>query len=607
MDYFCCTRAVTADEIARVQRHTAAKEDTGPMTEFIATGGRFPIIMVTASRAALLDDTLKSLAAVRCVSLPTDVFVVQDGNVPEVAAVLDKHGVGYHQRDGGPFIAAVDPGARIAQHYGYTLQYAFTVAFPHAPGIILVEDDFSFSPDFYEYFHAVAPALESDADTLWVASAWHDNGFDYLVADPYALRRTRYFPGLGWLLPRRLWVNELSQKWPTAHWDHWMRDPAQHRGRDVVIPEISRDYHTGVTGSFMEINTHNRFFGSIAMQADDAFTWDTPEGADAIMRLLQPRYDQALIATLHDASTKHLRSVEEIARFDAGVGIVWYDCPSGSANHDEMRIVAQYFGIWHEGGRASREGVHELWWLGTAKLFLINVCDSATAPGGVVSGAIECSRLRALMPSHISPISWQAFNAQTHPQLGMHTHKGGVWVSVLAHLENQPDMNGDPDKNGGAVSLTRTTRKRAEGGEAHAGGEHPHAHKGFNADLSLPEPKKAVKPAGAAALRAMPAEIAVVPASRMGLSCDQVCAEVEGKCVVEYLPNVNDCATLRSNFPCSQCSGSEGRDQPAMIDLTAPPGKLGGQCLVNGNRDMFSCDGSWQYARRLCTCTKPGA
>jgi outer membrane biosynthesis protein TonB len=60
----------------------------------------------------------------------------------------------------------------------------------------------AFAPDFYEYFHAVAGLIEGD-ESLWLASAWNDNGFDYLVADPLALRRTRYFPGLGWLLRKR--------------------------------------------------------------------------------------------------------------------------------------------------------------------------------------------------------------------------------------------------------------------------------------------------------------------------------------------------------------------------------------------------------------------
>ena len=51
--------------------------------------------------------------------------------------------------------------------------------------------------------HLVAPALERD-ETLFLASAWNDNGFS-AFGHPGALRRSLWFPGLGWLLPRRLW------------------------------------------------------------------------------------------------------------------------------------------------------------------------------------------------------------------------------------------------------------------------------------------------------------------------------------------------------------------------------------------------------------------
>lgn len=76
------------------------------------------------------------------------------------------------------------------------------------PALLVVEDDLLFAPDFMEYFRAVAPVLEED-DSLFVVSAWNDNGFRDVVADPVALRRTEYFPGLGWLLPRRLFFDEV--------------------------------------------------------------------------------------------------------------------------------------------------------------------------------------------------------------------------------------------------------------------------------------------------------------------------------------------------------------------------------------------------------------
>jgi GNT-I family len=48
--------------------------------------------------------------------------------------------------------------------------------------------------DFFEYFAAVAPLLDSDS-TLLAASAWNDNGMAMHVVDPTQLRRTDFFPG----------------------------------------------------------------------------------------------------------------------------------------------------------------------------------------------------------------------------------------------------------------------------------------------------------------------------------------------------------------------------------------------------------------------------
>jgi hypothetical protein len=201
----------------------------------------------------------------------------------------------------------------------------------------------------------VAPALEADG-SLWLASAWNDNGFDYLVADPLGLRRTRYFPGLGWLLPRRIFKDELQRGWPASHWDHWMRDPAQHRGRDVAYPEIPRDYHAGVKGTFMDSGTHNRYFGSIAMQSDAAFSWDSLAGAAAVEGLVLDRYTARVRRELTAPDTVHLRSAAEVASFREGLGVVWYSCPPNEQNHDKMRAVAAPKSMqrWGEGEGGSK-------------------------------------------------------------------------------------------------------------------------------------------------------------------------------------------------------------------------------------------------------------
>ena len=99
-----------------------------------------------------------------------------------------------------------------------------TTASSLSDAVVVLEDDFDFAPDLLEYFAHAKRVLDADS-TLWLASAWNDNGFRGLVRDPLALRRTQFFPGLGWLLTRRLWEEELREAWPETHWDHWMRNP----------------------------------------------------------------------------------------------------------------------------------------------------------------------------------------------------------------------------------------------------------------------------------------------------------------------------------------------------------------------------------------------
>ncbi|CAN0542781.1 unnamed protein product, partial [Ectocarpus sp. 12 AP-2014] len=41
--------------------------------------------------------------------------------------------------------------------------------------VIILEEDLEIAPDFFEYFSAMAPLLDSD-ETLMAVSAWNDNG-----------------------------------------------------------------------------------------------------------------------------------------------------------------------------------------------------------------------------------------------------------------------------------------------------------------------------------------------------------------------------------------------------------------------------------------------
>ena len=65
-------------------------------------------------------------------------------------------------------------------------------------------------------------------------------------------------PGLGWVLKRSLYKDELEPNWPTPEkfwdWDMWMRLPTVRKDRECIIPDISRTYHFGSKG--INMNTY---------------------------------------------------------------------------------------------------------------------------------------------------------------------------------------------------------------------------------------------------------------------------------------------------------------------------------------------------------------
>ena len=133
------------------------------------------MLLVTKDRAGKLRECLTSLLRCRGMSA-SRLYAVQDGSHEPTAAVLREFGVPFVQRHG----LAVDGGSRIAQHYGYAFKHFFRTADTRSPAVIVIEDDFIFSPDFVEYFEAAAPLLDKDP-SLWLVSAWNDNGFDDAV------------------------------------------------------------------------------------------------------------------------------------------------------------------------------------------------------------------------------------------------------------------------------------------------------------------------------------------------------------------------------------------------------------------------------------------
>ncbi|XP_021277536.1 alpha-1,3-mannosyl-glycoprotein 2-beta-N-acetylglucosaminyltransferase [Herrania umbratica] len=212
------------------------------------------VVIMACNRADYLERTIASVLKYQSsVASKYPLFVSQDGSDPNVRSkALSYNQLTYMQHLDFDPVHTERPGEliayyKIARHYKWALDELFYK--DNFDRVIILEDDMEIAPDFFDYFEAAAALLEKDKSIMAVSS-WNDNGQKQFVHDPYALYRSDFFPGLGWMLTRSTW-NELSPKWPKAYWDDWLRLKENHKGRQFLRPEVCRTYNFGEHGSSM--------------------------------------------------------------------------------------------------------------------------------------------------------------------------------------------------------------------------------------------------------------------------------------------------------------------------------------------------------------------
>lgn len=214
------------------------------------------------------------------------IIISQDGDDPEVKAVIEAYRDAFEINLGVPLYRIehnrppednqeevnswdIDPKPYkdLAKHYGWALEQTFSGAVydldtqhdrkiitqpPLPKRVVILEEDIEIATDFFSLMNATADVLDSD-DTLLAVSGYNDNGKTQHVSDPKRLVRSDFFPGLGWMMPRRVWDGDdshpntaLKSNWaPNGYWDDWIREPDVRRGRQVLRPEVSRTFHFG--------------------------------------------------------------------------------------------------------------------------------------------------------------------------------------------------------------------------------------------------------------------------------------------------------------------------------------------------------------------------
>ncbi|KAL4236885.1 Protein O-linked-mannose beta-1 [Mactra antiquata] len=222
-----------------------------------------PVAIIASNRAEYLFKTLTILLKTPGVAVDK-ITVFIDGFYDEpydVARLLNLRAI-QHTPSG-------TKNARITQHYKASLTATFEL-FPDAEYVIILEEDLQVSPDFFSYFDQTKSLLDKD-ETLYCVSAWNDQGYEHSCKDPSLLYRIETMPGLGWMMKKSLFLNDLYPQWPAADkqwdWDMWMRHAQIRKSRECIIPDISRTYHFGSKGLNINPYFQKLYFESHKLQS----------------------------------------------------------------------------------------------------------------------------------------------------------------------------------------------------------------------------------------------------------------------------------------------------------------------------------------------------
>jgi hypothetical protein len=159
--------------------------------------------------------SLESLLSIRGI-VKSQVTLYQDGADPDVKRVAVEAGINVKQHMDNQNRVGQEGAAQIARHYRWTFTSIFD-DHPNAEYAIVVEDDMIFAPDFLTYFVQLAPLYAKDP-SIYCITSWNDNAQAGLALDPRVMLRTDFFIGLGWMISRRIYKNELEPIWPQTHW-----------------------------------------------------------------------------------------------------------------------------------------------------------------------------------------------------------------------------------------------------------------------------------------------------------------------------------------------------------------------------------------------------
>lgn len=310
-----------------------------------------PVAVIASNRPFYLYRMLRSLFAAYGAPTSSMVTVFIDGFNEEPAAIAQLFGV-----RGIQHAPQSQKNGRIAQHYKASLTGAFSL-YPTSQYLIIIEEDLDVSLDFFGYFSQTRRLLEED-ESVYCVSAWNDQGYDHSSKDPTLLYRVETMPGLGWILKRRMYEDELEPQWPTPDklwdWDMWMRLPQIRKGRECIIPDVSRTYHFGSTGLNM-----NTYFQDAYFKKHTLNTQPDVKLRD-VSSLKKDSYEHVIEELLGNADSldhSKLPCDEDFVPDTTDKTYVFYIQMNGASDYQTWMQVAKCFRLWDLDARGFHNGL----------------------------------------------------------------------------------------------------------------------------------------------------------------------------------------------------------------------------------------------------------
>ncbi|KAL5022574.1 hypothetical protein ScPMuIL_001729 [Solemya velum] len=312
---------------------------------------KVPIAVIASDRPHYLFRMLRTLLSSPGAN-PAMVTVFIDGYFEEPLEVTKLYGLrGIQHTPLGM------KNARISQHYKASLTASFNL-YPEAQFVIVIEEDLDVSQDFLNYFGQLMYLFAEDP-SLYCISAWNDQGYEHSCKDSSLLYRVETMPGLGWMLSKKLYKDELEPQWPTPEkqwdWDMWMRTNTIRKDRECIIPDISRTYHFGSRGLNM-----NPYFQEVYFK-NHSFVKTANVKLKDVEKMKKELYEETLVNLIKSAKVlDHSKSPceKDFIPQQQNVTNVMYIHMNSTTDYVTWNQIAKCFHLWDLDVR----GFHKSMW-----------------------------------------------------------------------------------------------------------------------------------------------------------------------------------------------------------------------------------------------------